>query len=287
MDLAVRHAHFDLPVSHLRLVQVVATAWLFTGQSVMWPAPSHLWAGVLSVISSALCVAIVFSPFTRACCLCLASLIGLQVALNPTWFSHNRLFVTALLLMVSLSSRRVWVLPRLQVALVFLVAALDKLSAPAWRDGRFMESFVAELARFGLMWAPGGKTGTPNGLAELLSGAGSREVWMVVGLTAIAVELFLAGCFLLGARLGGVLNVAFHVIVYAVTGSTMGQFFFAGVACSLLLLREEEVPSGWVVVLSTVALAGPWTHRFLPLGVMLVLWLVRRPHGRLFRLHRP
>ncbi len=280
------NAHADLPVSHLRLVQVVATAWLFTGQSVMWPAPTYFWAGVLAVVSSGLCVAIVFSPYTRACCACLASLIGLSIALNPTWFSHNRLFVMALLLMVSLSSRRVSVLPRWQVALVFLVAALDKLSSPAWRDGRFMDSFIAELARFGLMWAPGGKTGTPNWLAQALSEAGSREVWMVVGLTAIAVELYLAGCFLFGARFGAGLNLAFHVIVYAVTGSTMGQFFFAGVACSLLLVREEEVPRAWVAVLATVALAGPWTHRFLPLGMLVVLWLARRHHAHVSRVHR-
>ena len=282
----MRQSHADLPVSHLRLVQVVATAWLFTGQSLVWPAPSQYWSGVLAVISSALCVAIVFSPYTRACCLCLASFIGLEVALNPTWFAHNRLFVAALLVMVSLSSRRNWILPRLQVGLVFLVAALDKLSAPAWRDGRFMDSFIAELARFGLMWAPGSKAGSPNWLAQVLSEAGSREMWMVVGLFAIAVELFLAGCFLFGARFGALLNVAFHVIVYAVTGSTMGQFFFAGVACSLLLLREEDVPVGWVALLATMALAGPWTHRFLPLVVLLVVWLVRQPHGLLFRLHR-
>lgn len=276
MELALR----QLPVAHLRLAQVVATAWLFTGQSLVWPAPSQLGSGALAVISSALCLAIVFSPFTRAGCLCLASLIGLEVALNPTWFAHNRLFVAALLVMVSLSSRRLVVLPRLQVALVFLVAAFDKLSAPAWRDGRFMESFIAELARFGLMWAPGGTVGSANGLAQVLNEAGSREVWMVVGLFAIAVELFLAGCFLFGARFGAGLNVAFHVIVYAVTGSTMGQFFFAGVACSLLLLREEDLPRGWVVVLATIALAGPWTHRFLPLGLLGVLWLVRRLTAR-------
>ncbi|MDP2273994.1 MAG: hypothetical protein Q8K32_24850 [Archangium sp.] len=279
-------SHPDLPTEHLRLAQVVATAWLFTGQSVMWPAPTLLWTGALAVISSALCVAIVFSPYTRACCLCLASFIGLEIALNPTWFSHNRLFVAALLLMVSLSSRRVSVLPRWQVALVFLVAALDKLSSPAWRDGRFMASFIAELARFGLMWAPGGKTGTPNWLAQALNEAGTREVWMVVGLFAIAVELFLAGCFLFGTRFGAGLNVTFHVMVYAVTGSTMGQFFFAGVACSLLLVREEELPSAWVAVLATVALAGPWTHRFLPLGMLVVLWLVRRHHAHVSRVHR-
>lgn len=260
----------DLPTSHVRLAQVIVTAWLFTGQSLLWP---HL---AFAVISTALCLGVLFSPFTRACCCGLAALIGLELTLTPTWFAHNRLFVAALLLMVSLSTRRFSLLPRLQVALVFFLAALDKLAQPAWRDGRFLESFIAQLSRFGLMWSPGGEVGAPNALATFLEHAATRQTWMLVGLGTIALELFLAGCFLFGARAGAVFNTAFHLIVYAVTGSTMGQFFFAGLGCSLILLEEEEQPGPWLTVLTTIALAGPWTHRFLPLVILLAWRLVRR-----------
>lgn len=260
--------HADLPRSQLRLAQVIVTAWLVTGQSIVWP---H---GALAVISTALCLGVLFTRFTRSCCLGLAALIGLELVLTPTWFAHNRLFVGALLLMVSLSSRRFPSLPRWQVGLVFLLAGLDKLFEPAWRDGRFFESFIAQLSRFGLMWSPGGGVGDPNVVASWLEQAGSRPVWMLVGLGAIAVELFLGACFIFRARFGAWLNLAFHVIVYVVTGSTMGQFFFAGAASSLLLLDEDDQPGPWLTVLATIAVAGPWTHRFLPLVIILgyALW---------------
>lgn len=262
-----------LPASHRRVAQVLVTAWLFTGQSLVWPFPP------LALLSTALCVGVLFSPFTRSCCLGLAALIGAQLAFSPTWFAHNRLFVAALLVMVSLSSRRFSALPRWQVALVYAVAAFDKLLEPAWRDGRFFESFIAQLARFGLMWAPGGQVGAPNALAIWLEGAGSRPAWTAAGLGVIALELVLALCFLGSLRLGAWLNVAFHLGVFTVTGSTMGQFFFAGVAASLLLLKEEELPRPWVLIGVTIALAGPWTHRWLPLALV-GLWLVWR--GRRF-----
>ena len=266
--LGLLSAHPELPTTHLRVVQVLATAWLFTGQSLLWPTPP------LAVISTLLCLGLLFSPFTRACALGLALLIGLQIALSPTWFAHNRLFVASLLVMVSLTSRRFTWLPRVQVAVVYGVAAMDKLLEPAWRDGRFFESFIAQLARFGLMWSPAGHVGAPNTLASWLESHGSHPLWMLAGILVIAGEFLLVLCFLGKWRIGAWLNAAFHVSVFAVTGSTMGQFFFAGAAASLLLLEEKELPSAGTLVLLTIALAGPWTHRFLPLALFLLL-LVR------------
>lgn len=271
--LGVRTWHEALPTAHLRVVQVLATAWLFTGQSLVWPGPLAI---PLALVSTALCLAILFTPFTRAGSLALAVLIVSEVLLVPTWFAHNRLFVAALLVMVGLSSRRFGALPRWQVALVYGVAAVDKLLEPAWRDGRFFESFIAQLARFGLMWAPGGTVGAPNMLATFLEHAGSRPLWMGAGLSVIALELVLALCFLASARVGAGLNAAFHLGVFALTGSTMGQFFFAGCASSLLLLEEKELPGAWLTVLATVAIAGPWTHRFLPTVLFLAYALWRR-----------
>ena len=269
MRLSLNSTHDELPTAHVRVVQVLATAWLFTGQSLLWPTPP------LAVLSTVLCLALLFSPFTRACALGLALLICLQVEISPTWFAHNRLFVASLLVMVSFTSRRFTRLPRVQVAFVYAVAAVDKLLEPAWRDGRFFESFVAQLARFGLMWSPAGHVGAPNTLASWLESHGSHPLWMLVGIVVIAGELLLVLCFLARWRIGAWLNAAFHVSVFALTGSTMGQFFFAGAAASLLLVDEKELPRAWPVVLLTVALAGPWTHRFLPVALFLVLLLLR------------
>ena len=263
MDPLAKPAH--------RLAHVMATAWLFTGQSFVWPGGDV----VLAVLSTALCLAILFTPFTRSACLALASLIAVTIFTHPTWFAHNRLFVAALLFMVSVSTQRFFFLLRWQVALVFLVAALDKLTEPAWRDGRFFESFIAQLSRFGLMWSTNGTVGEPNALATFLADSGSRPVWMLVGLAVIALELVLAACFFFGARLGAWLNALFHVSVFVLTGSTMGQFFFAGVGSSLLLMKEEDLPSPVAAVLVTAALAGPWTHRILPI-VFLLAWIARR-----------
>lgn len=253
-----------------RLAQILATAWLFTGQSFVWPQ------GIaVAILSTALCLGILFSRFTRTCCFALATLIGLALFTEPTWFAHNRLFVATLLFMVSVSTQRFAFLVRWQVALVFFAAALDKLSEPAWRDGRFMESFIAQLSRFGLMWSTNGTVGAPNALATFLEQAGTRQVWMLVGVSVIALELFLAACFFFGARRGAWLNVAFHLAILVLTGSAMGQFFFAGVGASLLLIEERELPGPLAAMAITAALAGPWTHRLLPL-VFLLMWVWRR-----------
>jgi hypothetical protein len=261
------------------VVQVLVTAWLFTGQSLLWPAPEwspgQAWGLALAAISTGLCLGVLFSPFTRACCFGLAALIALEVAVCPTWFAHNRLFVCALLLMVSLSSERFSSLPRWQVALVYAVAAIDKLLEPAWRDGRFFESFIAQLARFGLMWAPGGTVGAPNPVAVFLESHGTRPLWMLAGLSVIALEFVLAVCFATSLRFGAWANLTFHVGVFALTGSTMGQFFFAGAAASLLLVRDEDQPPAWLAIALTAGLAGPWTHRLIPVVLLAGLVVAR------------
>ena len=132
------------------------------------------------------------------------------------------------------------------------------------------------------MWSPGGNVGAPNALATWLESVGTRPRWVFAGLGAIALELLVAICFLGGLRVGAWLNAAFHVSVFAVTGSTMGNFFFAGIASSLLLLDEKDLPSARVAVLVAVALGGPWTHRFLPLP-FIVLALALALRARLAR----
>jgi hypothetical protein len=224
-------SHRELPSSHVRAAQVLATAWLITGQSFAFPPP-HLsilegfmdfpWRIELALFSTIGCLAILFTGFTRLGCLAVSFTIALELAATKTWFSHNRLFVVALLLTIALSDRRHRWLPRAQVGLVFLCAGLDKLLAPAWRDGTFVTSFLEQLSRFGLMWSPahtvGGGENTLASLLRTLVGDGR-----LAGLVVIAVELTIAGLFFANMKHGAWLNLLFHLGVFAVTGGTMGQ----------------------------------------------------------------
>lgn len=276
-------SHRDLPTSHLRAAQVLATAWLITGQSFAYPPP-HLsflegfmdfpWRLELALFSTVGCLTILFTGFTRLGCLAVSFTIALELAATKTWFSHNRLFVLALLLTIALSDRRHRWLPRAQVGLVFLCAGLDKLLAPAWRDGTFVTSFLEQLSRFGLMWSPtravGGGENAIASLLRTLVGDGR-----IAGLAVVAVELAIAVLFFANVKHGAWLNLLFHLGVFAVTGGTMGQFFFAGLASSVLLLDDRDLPHPLYVIGLTALLASPLTHRFLPL-VVLLGWLTRR-----------
>jgi hypothetical protein len=258
-------AHADLPTSHLRLAQIIGVAWLVTGQSFLWPAPwlSPLagvpalpWRVSLALISTGVCFGLVVSRFTRSFAFALAALIALECFACRTWVAHNRLYVMAMLVMISLSTLRLTWLPRAQVGFVFLLAAIDKARSPAWLDGRFTTSFLEQLSRFGLMFAPGGlHVGEVNHLARWLSthvGDGVVAGWFV-----IALELAIALAFFFGARVAGWLNAVFHLGVFSVTGSSMGMFFFAGFGSSVLVVGA--VPSAWVTVAMTALVAGPWS----------------------------
>lgn len=280
-------AHASLPTAHLRLAQALAMAWLVTGQSFAWPAPwlSPLagapewpWRVGFAVASTATCVALVWSRFTRASAAALALLIAVELLASRTWFAHNRAYVLALLVMVALSSQRVRWLPRAQVGLVFLLAAVDKARAAAWVDGRFVTSFLEQLSAFGLMWAPGGRVGGENHLAAWLASRVGDGV--AVGLAVIALELAVAACFVLNLRLGAWLNAAFHCGVFALTGGTMGQFFFAGLASSLLLVPEARQPGAALVVTTFALLASPWTPHLLPAALLGAFALVRLSRAR-------
>lgn len=277
-----------LPEPHRRVAQLIAVAWLVTGHSFFFPPP-HLsvldgapdlpWRLALAALSTASCGAVLLSRFTRLASAALAGVIALELLATRTWFSHNRLFVLALLVTIALSSRAVRWLPRAQVGLVFLVAAVDKLLAPAWRDGSFVSSFLEQLARFGLMWSPAGHVGEgSNALAGLVRAASGDGV--VAGWLVIALELGIAAAFLAGWRIGAALNLVFHLSVFALTGSTMGLFFYAGVASSLFLVDEHELPAAGPAIALMALVASPLTHRFLP-WVLLALavgwrWRSRR-----------
>jgi len=272
-----------LPLSHRALVRVLATAWLFTGQAFWWPGPIPLWQPLFAMASFTLCAAMILTPFVRSAAALLTGMVVLELVVTPTFFAHNRLFVAALLVTVALSAPGFTWLPRVQAALVYALAGFDKLLDVAWREGRFMGSFIEELARFGLMRGAGRDVGAPNPLAQWLTT--NVPSWSVVSASVIALEFALAACFLFKWRAGAWLGLVFHVAVYALTGSPMGQFFVAGTAASLLLLRDDEVPPVGGLIILTILVSGPWGHRFVPVAMLglLILERLRRLSSRAAR----
>ncbi|HEY1086694.1 MAG TPA: hypothetical protein VGE37_03330, partial [Archangium sp.] len=129
----------------------------------------------------------------------------------------------------------------------------------------------------------GGEVGAPNALAQWVA-ANVTSAALLAG-SVIALELGLAACFLFKWRVGVWLGLGFHVGVYALTGSPMGQFFFAGAAASLLLLRDDEVPPVGGLISITILVAGPWGHRFVPVAMLglLILERLRRLSSRAAR----
>ncbi len=266
-----------LPTSHVRMVQSLAVAWLMTGNAFYFPAPSGLgpaWSIVLAGMSVALSAVIVSGRWVRLACAGLAGVVAVEMLSVPSQFSNNRCFVVALLVMVALSSAQRAQLPRFQVALVWSCSALDKMLSADWRQGVFVESFVQQLARFGLMWSPGGSVGAENP-AAIWASTLSHEAFVWAGMTVIAVELVLALAFACKWQVGAWLNLAFHLVVLTFTGSTMGMFFFAGVASALLVLPESALiqRAAPTLALTAALVVGAGLHRMVPLGVFIALTL--------------
>jgi hypothetical protein len=272
--LSLRHP--ALAPHGVLLAKLLAAAWVLTGHASLLPRvhlprlalleglpPGGAWRLGVAAVGLLCALAVLVSRHTRLACLGLAAVQGVGLLAARGDFQHNRLFCALLLALLGLSGARsqAW-LPRAQVALLYLGAGLDKLGDADWRGGRMLSSLLAELARYGRLWAPGGQQGAPNTVAALLSAADGfgPHGWLGLLLSwgVITGELLLAAAFLLPGRaarwgaLGG--SLALQVGVYLVMGGPMGMFVYAGLAAALLAVP----PAPHVRLLGAPARLGAW-----------------------------
>lgn len=280
---ALRLDHATLPEAGVLCAKLLALLWLVTGQVVYVRADVTAFGGIpltllrdlpwfeLMVLAQLLAIlTIVCSAFVRAGCGALAAIIAILSLIDQPHFSNNRAFCAALLCMLALtnhtSHQTTLRLPRMQAALVYLCAALDKLLDVDWRSGLFLRSFVADACRMGELWSPGWSPGAPLPLTCALSDA--LQAWTPAALVlaggVIATELSIAVGYARNARFTAPLAVGFHCLLFLLTGSSFGIFFYAGVVSVVLVIDLQLAPRpfdrAWPYFLLAAALAGPWVR---------------------------
>jgi len=294
--------HAEVPASAVLCGKLIAVVWLFTGQLVYPRAEPVSFAGgtlgwvhgqlflQLALLAQLLAIlTILCSAFFRVGCALLALIILSLSALDQALFSNNRAFCAAVLLMLALDPRGS--LARAQVSLVYACAATDKLLTAAWRSGQFVRTFNAELCRVGELWSPGWSPGggLPLACALARAMADNASLAMLASALVIATELTIALGYATRARFTAALAPVFHALLLTLTGSTFGVFFYAGAACSVLVLDLERQAAPFdramPYVVIAAALAGPWLRPwfglvFSALVLGLALHLRRAPRAR-------
>ncbi|MFO0695250.1 MAG: hypothetical protein U0230_16935 [Polyangiales bacterium] len=238
--------------ARLRLVRGLALAWLLTGhvalvprELVPWgsghvlvpPAPLRALVVFVGVACSVLLIA---GRTTRPAALGLASTIFALTFASEAYFANNRVFVAAMLAVAVVApddpAERAL---RTQAALVYVGAAIDKLLDPAFRAGAVVAALVESVATNGPPGAPGPFQWGSGDVSRSLSEAPS-EVFVVLALATIALELALAAAYVRHSRAIPWLASLLHLGIYFVTGSTFGVFLHAALITAFTLAPSGE-----------------------------------------------
>ena len=176
-----------------------------------------------------------FTRWSRPACLLLSAVLFVSLLSSRMYFENNRTFCACILLLIGLSSanRKPW-LVRLQVALVYFGAALNKLLDPDWRSGQFFAFWFGKIHNPEL-WDKVTQLVPPMGLAQLMD-------WTVIGLELVLVIGFLVPRFYSWAIW---LGICYHTALMVVMNSTFGMFYYA-MLISYLAFVEWPKPGALV-----------------------------------------
>lgn len=176
-----------------------------------------------------LAVLLFCNRWVRTACFLLGIMTLLAILASRVGFSNSRTFFGCFLMLTGLvPPRKVVSFLRIQVAIVYLGAGLNKLFEPAWRSGQYCEYWAREILELShFVW-----------LAEQLPPLLLSQAlcWLT-----IVVEFVLAFCFFVPAahRFGVVIGISFHVGILLFTGGVISWVFCYAMVCSYLVFVPE------------------------------------------------
>lgn len=264
--------------ARMLLFRALGLAWLVTGHALYVPSTILPFGGAVPIPIDQVVAAIIATPAVLAClalfhprtarhggALLVASIVGLTLMSEP-YFANYRLFVAALLFVAVVAppdaDERAL---RLQAALVYAGAAIDKLTGPAFRDGSVVRALVRTVAEHGAPYAPGHPHGGGPSYAEALM-ALSDTGFATLAAFVVVLELAIVLGYATRSMHTVVLVAVLHVGIALVTGSTFGVFLHAGIAAAVALapIRSRRLD---VATLVFVAYASSPLER--PIGLAL------------------
>lgn len=222
-----------MPSSLLLMCKILAVAILFTDHRRQFTDPflpfvdwldvfhgSELYVRVLRIVAIVSAVDLIFNRWVRFSAFTLGACFLLAVLSSKAYFGNNKTFTGLLLVLASVSSEKNPALfLRLQFAVLYFGAALNKLLLPDWQSGLFFEHWAGTVVKNPVYLA------ISKELPPLVAG-------QAMCIAVILVELFLAIAIFSPRMLTWVIwtNVLFQVGLLEFNGDTFNLFFFASMA---------------------------------------------------------
>lgn len=194
------------------------------------PAVAAVWPWFLGGLFWAGAVAVLGNLAPRAGMAAAGAALTLDIIASRVRFSNSELLFGVLLLVFSLTEReeRTRWLVRGQLALVYGGAAINKLLAEDWRNGRFFAHWAGEV--LGLEWYLRLDTALSGGASWFLG-------WFTIGL-----ELVLAGLALRpsATRVWVMLGVGFHAGMLVFSAGAISWVFLFVMSAGFTALADER-----------------------------------------------
>jgi len=156
--------------------------------------------------------------WVRIAAVALGACVFLHIAAHRLDYSNNRVFFATFLVLIGLYDSKLGQWPlRIQLALVYGGAAINKALDGDWWSGRFFDTLM--LDAFAVGW-----------YEQLVMRFPALPVGRIFGLATMLTEASICALMLLsgGGRLGVLLILGFHVTMMVATGGQLSVVFLYG-----------------------------------------------------------
>jgi hypothetical protein len=195
--------------------------------------PWMLW-GVFHLAA----LSLFLNRWVRISAIALGACLFLHIAAHRLDYSNNRIFFATFLILLGLydSKLKEWPL-RIQFALIYGGAAINKALEADWWNGRFFDTLM--LDAFAMDW-----------YEKLVSQFTNLPVGRVFGMATILTEASICAAILFsrGGRLGVLLILGFHIAMMVATGGQLSVVFLYGtlaVSAAFLPGAGTTTPFRW------------------------------------------